>query len=213
MYLAFYDENNNFILPEVSETYRSDQNTINQILHPAFNNTLPENEYELFNSGRSALPPSIQSQFNDYLSFCFNKVNNWEALRNAYNAQRLAVITYEDDELSPIWYCSPTPTEQTMETYTPPAQTVETAQPTVAEQLENMTLSQAIEFVKQKAQSFAIATQKQEQLQAYKEELKQLEERRNYLFHAIAEFDQSQFPTQEEFDAIAELAGTLRQFL
>lgn len=214
MYLAFYDENNIFITPEVGDAYRPDQNTVNQILHPAFNNAMPEEQYQLFSSGRSALLPAVHSQFEAYLSFCLNKVNNWEKLRDAYNHQRLAVISYEDDEASPIWYCIPTTTEQTIETYTPPAQTVEVAaQPTVTEQLNNMTLSQAIEFVKQKAQSFAEAKDYKDRLQAYKEELEALDIRRAEIVQTIASLEQYDYPTQEEFDAIAELAGTLKQLM
>lgn len=221
MYLAFIDPQlNSAITPLVKDEYRTDQSVLTSLTLPAFNNAIPEDQYQLFSNGKSQLLPAIAAQFQAYLEYSFEKIENWNSMRDAFQQQRLAIMTHEDGEPECIWYCIP---GETMETYIPPAQPIEVepvtagfpvnSEPfvTVAEQLDAMTLSQAIEFVKQKAQSFALATETQQQLQAHKKELAQLEERRAHLIQTIAEFEQHEYPTQEEFDAITELAGTLKR--
>jgi C4-dicarboxylate-specific signal transduction histidine kinase len=212
MYMSFLDQHYKSITPLVLDEYRTNASgTLNNLVQPPFNNQLPEEEYKLFTAGKSDLLPSIKAQFESYLEYSFDKLSNWQALRDAYQTHRLAVMVHEHSEPENVWYCQHLE-EGTMETYTPPTQPVEVESAvTVAEQLDSMTLSQAIEFVKQKAQSFAVATATQQQLQAYKEELTQLEERRAHLVQTIAEFEQHEFPTTEEFDAIAELAQSLKQ--
>ena len=127
MHLVFYTADSKFIAPVVSEAYRPDSNTVTAIVSHPFNIQMPEAEYELFSKGQSDLLPSVKEQFEAYLNFCFNKVDNWEEMRDAYNHHRMAVIDGED----PVWYCTPlasVPTVEQVEVVAAPAP-IETTQP------------------------------------------------------------------------------------
>lgn len=214
MYMSFLDQQYKPITPLVLDEYRNDIAVINSVTQPPFNNQLPEDEYRLFNSGKSDLTPSIKAQFESYLEYSFDKLSNWQALRDAYQSHRLAVMIHEDSEPEFVWYCQPLE-EGTMETYTPPTQPVEVepvnSEPSVVEQLNNMTLGQAIEFVKQKAQGFAEAKDYKDRLQAHKEELEALDIRRAEIVQSIASLEQYEYPTAEDYHAISELTSTLKQ--
>jgi hypothetical protein len=225
MYLSFYDENNLFLTPEVIDEVRSDTHAVKEILEPPFNNNLPEEDYALFSSGKSVLPSSMATQFEDYLTFILNKVNNWEAYRNAYSYRRLAIIDYEEGEPTPIWYS--TPSTEKMEVYTPPA--TEVAEPAATEEemsfgelpctlqsnIGNLTLNEAIELIKQKAAAASSASEIQEKLLIFQSELDELEKRKASILGAIQELKQqfAELPSTEEYEAISKLALTLSQLI
>lgn len=225
MYLGFYNTNNEFIIPLVKDEYRCDQNTVNFILQPPFNHQLPEEEYVKFSSGKSELTETAKGQFDSYLSFCFDKVNNWEELRDAYHSRRLAVVTYDDDVANPIWVAIPESNSQPIEPepmpieYVPVVVTQEVAEAVPSAEtpvinVGDLTLAQAIALVKQKATELAEDnTNSDVQLATLKSELADVERHRDMLLAHIKHLEEKLMSANSEMAAIADLAAMLKPFI
>lgn len=101
MFLCFLNANSQPIQPDIKVEYREYST---KILMPTFNPISEENE-RFVNS--KELVPAAQAQFEEYLGFCLNKVNNWEELRESFINRRLAIINWEDDQPNYLWVWFP----------------------------------------------------------------------------------------------------------